>query len=245
MWNWNKPVILRCRFSRIRGLFRRIREPLEPLAFEQDFIQLLFVVLSLQLVSQLGRDATECSTEIDADKQWKYCTNEYNSYLKKSKNKNDLLLDLETGKIFKKLRWNDHQLIEMHSSTHHYSMVLIVRRCWYLCNAPQPIRSLPMYWRAISMSMASSLSHTAYCYPLLRMNPRRMMTAMCDRRQHPQTIDRAHCFWWNDLIVRPIRRTDRGMNRGACDVASSMAYDLDRLGVCAPHGIEHTSRVFH
>lgn len=58
------PVILRCRFSRIRGLFRKIRAPLELLAL----LQLLFVALSLQLVSQLGSDATvERSTEIDSE----------------------------------------------------------------------------------------------------------------------------------------------------------------------------------
>lgn len=62
--NSNLPVILNCRFSRIRGLFRNTRAPIELFVFVHDLLQLLLVVLSLQLVSQLGRDAIdEQSTE--------------------------------------------------------------------------------------------------------------------------------------------------------------------------------------
>lgn len=60
MENLGLPVICNWRFWRILGLFRKIRGPLELLAFVHDVLHLVFVDLSLQLVSQ--RNATdECS----------------------------------------------------------------------------------------------------------------------------------------------------------------------------------------
>lgn len=42
----------------MRGLFRDTREPIELFEFVHVLLQLLFAALSLQLVSQLERDAT-------------------------------------------------------------------------------------------------------------------------------------------------------------------------------------------